>query len=198
MATHQSSALPHSSTPALDALAQNWWLLLLRGAAAIVFGILAFVWPQVTLFTLILLFGAYVLVDGFLSLFAAITGKGGPSSGWWLAIAGLIGIAAGLVTFFWPGVTAILLVLYIGAWSLFRGIFELIGAVQMRDGFGVEWLLFISGAISVLFGLTVLLMPGAGALAVVWLIAIYAIAFGILNVALAFRLRERHLHTAAL
>lgn len=197
MATHQSTAMPHSPTPALDALAQNWWLLLLRGIAAVVFGILAFAWPGVTLFTLIMLFGAYVLVDGFLSLFAAVTGRGRSGSGWWLAIAGLVGIAAGLITFFWPGVTAILLILYIGAWSLFRGIFELIGAVQMRDGLGIEWLLFLSGAISVLFGLAVLLMPGAGALALVWLIAIYAIAFGIINVALAFRLRERRSHATA-
>ena len=104
--------------PMLHALAKCWWLLLLRGLAAIAFGVLAFLWPGLTLVTLVLIYGAFALVDGVLSLAAAFTGGAKPVPTWWLVVVGLLGIAAGAVTFLWPGITAILLVLFIGAWAL--------------------------------------------------------------------------------
>lgn len=184
------------STPALvppsllEGLARNWWLMLLRGIAAIVFGVMAFVWPGPTLAVLVIFFGAYMLVDGALALWAAITGHNGTALRWWLAVVGASGIAVGLMTFFWPGTTALALVLFIGAWSLVRGVFEIIGAIQLRKEIDNEWMLILGGVLSVIFGLGVLALPGAGALALVWVIAIYAIIFGGTMVAFAFRLKQ--------
>jgi uncharacterized membrane protein HdeD (DUF308 family) len=184
-----------SDRPMLNALAKCWWVLLLRGIAAIVFGVLAFVWPGLTLVTLVLLYGAFALVDGVLSLIAAFSGSAKPVPTWWLVVVGVIGIAAGIVTFLWPGITAILLVLFIGAWALVHGIFEIIGAIQLRKEIDNEWMLILGGALSVLFGVVVLIAPGAGALGLIWAIATYAILFGITFIALALRLR-RHAHPA--
>jgi uncharacterized membrane protein HdeD (DUF308 family) len=177
----------------LHALARCWWLILLRGIAAIIFGVLAFIWPGPTIFTLILFYGAFVLVDGVLALGAAIMG-GGMESRWWLALVGIAGIAAGILTFFWPGVTALVLLVFIAVWAIVLGAFQIIGAVRLRKEIDNEWLLILSGALSVLFGLALLIAPGAGALALIWLIGAYAIAFGVLLVMLSFRLKK---HQAA-
>src|SRR5215204_5862712 len=187
----------HSDTPAsrpmLHALTKFWWLVLLRGIAAIVFGVLAFVWPGLTLLTLILLYGAYALVDGVFALIAAFTGGAKPVPTWWLIVVGLCGIAAGLVTFFWPGVTALVLIFFIGAWAIAHGIFEMVGAIKLRKEIDNEWWLILAGALSVIFGVIVLAAPGAGALALVWLIGAYSLVFGILLVGLSLRLRK-HRH----
>ena len=182
--------------PMLHALAKNWWLLLLRGIASIVFGVLAFAWPGLTLVTLVLFYGAFALVDGVIALVAAFSGGAKPLPTWWLVIVGLLGIAAGIVTFMMPGITALLLIIFIGAWALVHGIFEIIGAIQFRKEIDNEWMLILSGVVSVLFGLIVLIAPGAGALGLVWVIAAYSIVFGISFVALAFRLKN-HRHAAA-
>lgn len=190
-----ATPVPLSDRPMLHALAKCWWVLLLRGIAAIAFGVLAFIWPGLTLVTLVLLYGAFALVDGVLSLVAAFTGGAKPVPTWWLVVVGLIGIAAGVVTFLWPGITAILLVLFIGGWALVHGIFEIIGAIQLRKEIDNEWMLILGGVLSVLFGAVVLIAPGAGALGLVWVIAAYSIVFGILFVALSLRLRK-HSRTA--
>jgi uncharacterized membrane protein HdeD (DUF308 family) len=196
MSTTHSTSPSRPAGPMLHALAQNWWLMLLRGIAAILFGILAFIWPGVTLITLVILYGAYALIDGVLALYAAFTGRGGPIPTWWLVVGGLLGIAAGLVTFFWPGVTALVLILFIGAWALVRGIFEIIGAIQLRKEIDNEWMLILGGILSVIFGLAVMVMPGAGALALIWVIAFYAILFGALMIGFALRLKK-HAHDPA-
>ena len=182
--------------PMLHALADRWWLLLLRGIAAILFGVLAFIWPGLTLVTLVLMFGAFALVDGAIVLGAAFSGAAKPMPSWWLVLVGLLGIAAGIVTFLWPGMSAILLILFIGAWAVAHGIFEIVGAIQLRKEIENEWALILGGIISVIFGIIVLIAPGAGALALVWWIAIYSIVFGVMFVAFALRLR-RHQHHAA-
>jgi len=174
----------------LRALAKCWWLLLLRGIAAILFGVLAFIWPGLTLVTLVLLYGAFALVDGVLTLVAAFAGSAKPVPTWWLVIGGLAGIAVGVLTFLWPGITAILLVLFIGAWALVHGIFQIIGAIQLRREIDNEWTLILGGLLSVLFGAIIMIAPGAGAVGLVWAIATYSIVFGILFVALAFRMRK--------
>ena len=185
-----------SDRPMLHALARCWWLLLLRGIAAIVFGVLAFIWPGLTLVTLVLFYGVFALVDGVLSLVAAFTGGSKPVPTWWLVVVGLLGIAAGAATFMWPGMTAILLVMFIGAWALVHGIFEIIGAIQLRKEIDNEWMLILGGVLSVIFGAIVLIAPGTGALGLVWAIAAYSIVFGILHITLALRLRK-HSHEAA-
>jgi uncharacterized membrane protein HdeD (DUF308 family) len=176
--------------PMLETLAKNWWMVLLRGIAAIVFGVLAFIWPGLTLLTLVILYGAYALVDGVISLVAAFSGGAKPVPTWWLVVGGLAGIVAGILTFVWPGITAFVLIVFIGAWSIVHGIFEIIGAIKLRKEIDNEWWLILAGVLSVIFGIAVLAMPGAGALALIWVIGAYAIVFGILLVGLAFRLRK--------
>jgi uncharacterized membrane protein HdeD (DUF308 family) len=187
------SDLAPTLQPTVQALAKSWWLVLLRGIAAIVFGILAFIWPGLTLLTLVLFYGAYALVDGVLSLIAAFTGGAKPVPTWWLVVIGLLGIAAGLVTFLWPGITALVLVIFIGAWAIAHGIFEIVGAIKLRKEIDNEWWLILAGALSVLFGIIVLAAPGAGALGLIWIIGAYSIVFGILLVGLSLRLRK-HRH----
>src|SRR4029453_2639794 len=194
-ARDMTASLP--SRPMLYALAKCWWLLLLRGLAAILFGLLAFIWPGLTLVTLVLLYGAFALVDGVISLVAAFTGSAKPVPTWWLVVVGLLGIAAGIVTFAWPGITAILLVLFIGAWALVHGIFEIIGAIQRRKEIDNEWMLIPRAPLSPVFGLLVPLPPGAGPLGLIWVIASYSIVFGILFIALALRLRKHSHPTGA-
>ena len=175
-----------------DVLARYWWLILLRGIAAIIFGVLAFVWPGITLVTLVLLFGAFTLVDGVLSLGHAIMG-GNVGSRWWLALVGIAGIAAGLVTFLMPGLTALVLLFFIAGWAIALGVFQIIGAIRLRKEIDNEWLIGLSGALSVLFGVVLLVAPGAGALGLIWVIASYAIVFGIMLVMEAFKLKKLHI-----
>src|SRR3954454_21237414 len=175
--------------PILPVLAKYWWLLLLRGIVAILFGILAFVWPGITLVTLVLFWGAFALVDGVLALANAFMG-GNMGHRWWLALVGLAGIAAGILTFMWPGVTALLLLIFIATWAIVLGIFQIIGAIRLRKEIDNEWTIGLSGAVSVLFGVIMLVAPGAGAVGLIWAIASYAIVFGILMVMAAFKLKK--------
>jgi uncharacterized membrane protein HdeD (DUF308 family) len=173
----------------LHALSRNWWLLLLRGIAAIIFGVLTFVWPGITLLTLVLLYGAYALVDGVLAIVAAITGDA-PAPRWWLAIVGLLGILVGILTFVWPGITAVVLLLFIAGWAIATGILQIVGAIRLRKEIDNEWLLIASGVLSVLFGLILVVQPGAGALALLYVIGFYAVLYGILLVGFSLRLRR--------
>jgi len=180
---------PYRFSATLRVIAENWWLMLLRGVAAVTFGILALAWPGKTLLLLLVLFGAYAIVDGLLALGAAF-GRGRSSgSSWWLAIAGGLGVVAGLATFLWPGVTVMVLLLFIGAWTLMRGLLEIAGAIQMRHETEDAWLLALDGVISVIFGVSVLVFPGAGALALIWIIAAYAVVSGALLIMLSLRVR---------
>src|SRR5262245_6827484 len=176
-------------TAMLDDLGRNWGWVALRGVVAILFGIFAFVWPGKTLAAVVLVFGAFALADGILSLIAAFKVRDQGKPFWSLVIVGLLGIAAGAVTFFWPGMTALLLVTFIGAWAFVMGIFEIVAAIRLRKEIEGEWLLALSGVLSVLFGLFVLFRPGEGALALIWVIGAYAIFFGILLIVLAFKLK---------
>jgi len=187
MPTNLAMPMPH--VPLLQELTKHWWLLLLRGVAAIAFGILAFIWPGVTLFTLVILYGAFALIDGILALVAAFASRSQTVPRWWLVLTGILGIAAGLIAMLWPGITALVLILFIGAWAVVRGVMEILAAIQLRKQIEGEWLLALAGALSMLFGLGVLIFPGSGALALVWLIAIYAIAIGVVMIMLALRLR---------
>ena len=178
-----------SDRPVLHALAKNWWLLLLRGIAGIAFGVLAFEWPGLTLLTLVLIYGAYALVDGATAIIAAITGNM-PAGRWWLAIVGVLGIAVGFFTFMLPGMTALILLYTMAGWAVAIGVFQIIGAIRLRKEIDNEWLLILSGIVSVLFGLAIVYNPGAGALGLVWVIAMYAIITGVLYIGLALRLKK--------
>lgn len=173
-------------------LARTWQLMLLRGLAAILFGALALLWPSLTLVILVILYAVYALSDGVFALAQALRG-GGLIPRWWLALVGIANLAAGAIALAWPQLTAIILIILIiliGASAMARGLLEIVGAVQMRKVIDNEWTLIASGTISVLFGLGVMLAPRAGALALAWLIGLWAIALGVLIVALALRLRR--------
>jgi uncharacterized membrane protein HdeD (DUF308 family) len=170
-------------------LARNWWALALRGLAAVLFGIMAFAWPGMTLGVLVLLYGAYALVDGVLAIIAAVAGRTSGMPWWALLLEGVLGITVGILTFAWPGITALVLLYLIAAWAVATGVFEVVAAIRLRREIRGEWLLALSGIISVLFGIALVINPVGGALAVVWLIGAYAIAFGVLLIALGFRLR---------
>src|ERR1700693_548759 len=159
----------------LHSLAKNWWALALRGLVALMFGLLTFVLPGITLVTLILLFGAYALADGIFNIIAFFRVA---SHHWALLIEGLIGIIAGILTFVWPGITALALLYVIAFWAVFTGVMEVVAAVNLRHVITNEWALIFSGVLSVIFGLLLVIQPGAGALALVWLIGIYAVIFG--------------------
>ena len=191
MTTADTASVPG---PMLQTLAKNWWMVLLRGIAAIVFGVLAFAWPGLTLLTLVIIYGAYALVDGVIALIAAFSGGAKPAPTWWLIVAGIAGIVVGIATFVWPGITALVLIVFIGVWSIVHGIFEIVGAIKLRKEIDNEWWLILAGVLSVIFGVLVLAMPGAGALALIWVIGAYAIVFGILLVGFSLRLRK---HRAA-
>ena len=175
-------------------LGRNWGWIVVRGIAAVIFGVLALVLPGITLAALVLLWGAYALADGILALIAAfrIRDRGKPF--WALLVVGILGIAAGILTFIWPGMTAIVLLAFIAAWSLVMGIFQIIAAVRLRKSIENEWLLGLSGLLSIIFGVLMLINPGAGALAVIWVIGAYAILFGVLLIALGLKLRSRTHH----
>lgn len=169
-----------------------WWGFVLRGVLAILFGALALLLPGMALFTLVLLFSAYVLAEGVANIVSAVVSHapGGPRPA--LLIEGIISLAAGVVAFWIPGITTLALLFVIAGWSIASGVLELVAAVRMRKELEGEWLLALSGLLSIGFGLGVALFPGAGALALVVWIAAYALSFGIILVALGFRLRAIH------
>jgi uncharacterized membrane protein HdeD (DUF308 family) len=174
----------------LRPLTKYWWTFLVRGIFALLFGIAAFLWPGLTIAALVTLFGAFALVDG---IFAVVNSVGGRSENerWWVhLLEGIAGIGAGLVTFFWPGVTAVALLFIIAFWAIATGVLEIALAIRLRREIEGEWALGLSGLLSVLFGALLVARPGAGALAVVWIIGAYALAFSLLLFVVAFKLRK--------
>ncbi len=167
-----------------DLLTRKWWAVGLRGLLAVVFGVVALVFPGITLTALVYRFGAYALVDGVFAVATAVGGSGGHRA--WFVLEGVAGVAAGILAFAFPQITGAALVYLVAAWAVVTGAFE------MAAGFALpvskDWLLVLAGLASVAFGVIVVLNPGAGALAVVWLIGLYAIVFGVLFIVLAFRL----------
>jgi uncharacterized membrane protein HdeD (DUF308 family) len=170
-----------------NVLSRHWWVLLLRGLVAIVFGIMTWTQPGISLAALILLFGVYTLADGVLGVWTGITGRG--QHRWMLLLWGILGIGVGLLTFVVPGITALLLLLYIAAWAIATGLLEVVLAIRLRKEIKGEFFLVLGGLVSIGFGLFVAARPGVGALAVLKLIAVYAIAFGVILTALAFKVK---------
>jgi uncharacterized membrane protein HdeD (DUF308 family) len=166
-----------------------WWAFVLRGLLAVVFGIMAVSWPGLTLIVLVYIFGIYVLVEGALLIFSAL-GRRGVKNWWVVLIEGIAGVVFGILTMSWPGVTAILLLIFIAIWALGTGILEIFAALRLRKEMKGEWRLAVSGIASVIFGLILVFRPGAGALAMVWVIGIYAIVFGISLILLGFKVRK--------
>jgi uncharacterized membrane protein HdeD (DUF308 family) len=166
----------------------SWGWIVLRGVVAILFGLTAFVMPGVTLAALGSVWGLYALAEGLFALIAGLRIRDGGKPMWALVVIGLLGIAAGILTFVWPGMTALVLLSFIALWALAIGIFQIAAAIRLRKVIANEWMLGLGGLLSVGFGLLMLAQPGAAALAVVWIIGWYATLFGVLLVMLGFRL----------
>jgi uncharacterized membrane protein HdeD (DUF308 family) len=165
--------------------ARHWWVILLRGLFAILFGILAFAYPGLTLASLVMVYGIFVCADGLVAIFGGMGNSLWPS-----LLVGLVGVAAGLLTFFYPGITALVLLYFIAAWAIVKGVFEMVIAFKLREVIQGEWALILAGALSVAFGVLVFVFPGAGALSIVWIIGAYALAFGVLLVLVSLKIRK--------
>lgn len=171
-------------------LSRNWGWVALRGALAILFGVLTLFYPGITLLTLIYFFGAYALVDGGFMVASAIANRHGEPRWVALLVGGLLGIAAGVVTFMWPGLTAISLLVVMATWAIITGVAEVVAAIKLRREISGEWIFIVAGLLAVGFGVLLLLRPAAGALAMAVWIGIYAIVTGALLIGLSLRLRS--------
>ena len=169
---------------AVRTMAEHWWVVLLRGIFAILFGVLAYTWPGLTILILVTLWGAYALVDGIFGVVAGARGKWGS-----LVVIGVLGIAAGIIAFLWPGLTAVTLLWILAFWAIVAGVLQISAAIRLRKEVQGEWLWILSGILTVGLGVLFFLYPGAGILSVTWLIAALAIVWGILLVMLSFKLK---------
>lgn len=174
----------------LNQLTRNWWVVGLRGAFAVLWGILAIAWPGITLAMLVLLFGAFALIDGCVAVFSGITHGETLNRGWIIA-QGLAGVGVGVFTLLYPGVSMLVLVFLVAGWALVSGALQVITALELRKELRGEWFLVLSGVLSVVLGICIAAFPIAGAVTIVYIIGGYAIVFGLLLVALAFQLRSR-------
>lgn len=191
--THVESGMriPLAASAMLGTLADNWWLLLLRGLAAIAFGVIAFFWPGITLVALVYVWGAYAMVDGVIAIWAAFNLSGGDAGPrWWLGLSGVVGILVGVGTFVYPGMTALVLLMFIAVWVIFIGALQLYAALQLWKVIDNAWWLILGGLISIAFGVTLIGWPGTGALATVWTIAWYAVFFGCMLIGLSFEIKK--------
>jgi uncharacterized membrane protein HdeD (DUF308 family) len=178
--------------PALGVLSRYWWAFIIRGVVAILFGLAAWFWPGLTLTALIIVFGAYALVDGIFAVIAGISSYSENQRWWAEVLVGIVSIVAGIITWAWPGLTALVLLYFIASWAIITGVFEIWAAVQLRRSIENEWLLGLSGLASLIFGILLFIFPGAGALGILWLIGFYAILFGVLLIGLGWRIHALH------
>jgi uncharacterized membrane protein HdeD (DUF308 family) len=176
----------------LEVLTERWWAPVLRGIAAILFGVLALAAPSIGLLTLVLMWGAYAIADGaFNMILATRVGRAGERWGWFV-FEGIVSIAAGVLAFVYPGITTLVLLYLIGGWAIVTGIAEISAAVKLRQIVKGEWMLGLAGVLSIAFGVLLFVYPSSGALALVWLISTYAILFGLVLVGLGVRLHRLH------
>ncbi|MEX2307077.1 MAG: DUF308 domain-containing protein [Pirellulales bacterium] len=174
----------------LDIICRRWWMLLVRGLAAIGLGVCAIVWPGITLLALAILFGVFATIDGVASIMLGIRGEPDGTVWWTMVALGVLAIIAGIIAFAWPGLTLLVLLTVVGVSAIVRGVFEIMAAIRLRKEIDDEWILGLSGALSVIFGVLILWRPDVGLLAIALLIGAYMLALGSLAVALSLRLRR--------
>ncbi len=168
-------------------LYENRWLIGLRGLLAVIFGVLAFIWPGLTALVLVFFFAAYAILDGILTIAASLRNRHVNDRWWVILLEGLVDIAAGVIAFIFPTLAAIVLVFVIAIWAILTGILELVMAFRLRREINNEWFLVLSGVVSILLGVIMVINPNAGLIGLVWAIGGYAVIFGILMLILAFR-----------
>jgi uncharacterized membrane protein HdeD (DUF308 family) len=166
-----------------------WWAIALRAAAAILLGVIAIFMPGPTLAAIVIVFGIYAIVDGILAIIAAVRGFRRKERWWPMLLEGLVGIVAGAIAIFLPGIGALALTYLVAAWALVTGAFEIAAAIRLRKVISGEWLLLIAGLLSIVLAVFVALFPGTGALLLVWWLGAYAFAYGVVSLVLALRLK---------
>ena len=171
------------------ALARNWWAVAVRGALAIILGLIALLYPGATMLSLVLIFAAYALVDGVLSIVAGIRALASHERWGWLLVEGVVDILAAAAAFMWPGLTVVIFVWLVAGWAIVTGVLELAAAFRLNIDHGRWWLL-IAGLVSILYGIVLVWAPLAGAVVLTWWLGAYAIIFGVLLLALALRMRR--------
>ncbi len=174
----------------IETLKRHWWVPVIRGIAAILFGVIAFVYPGLTVAVLVLLFGAWVLVDGIFRVIGAIGHRASDKEWGFDLIIGIVGIIIGLLTFHAPQITALALIIYIAAWALMIGATEIALAIKLRREIKGEWFLILMGLVSIVFAVMLLWNPAVGAAALIWIMAWYAVILGVLGIIFGFRLRS--------
>jgi len=177
----------------LELMSRRWHLVVLRGVVAILFGIIAIAWPEITVLALALLWGAYLLMDGIASI-AMSMGQG--TDRMYMILLGVLGIAAGVISFVWPQITVVVLLVVIAVWAIVAGALQIAAAIRLRKVISNEWFLVISGAVTLILGLLLIVQPAEGAIALLIAIATFAIAWGVVLVVLGFRLRQLREHVA--
>jgi uncharacterized membrane protein HdeD (DUF308 family) len=182
-----------------NAITDKWWLYVLEGVLAIGFGLIAWVWPDLTVLTLVVMFAAFSISVGVANLFAATEARQVGQSPWGFVFNGVLGIATGVVVVVWPDISALALMYVIAAWAIVTGAFEIAAAIELRKLIDNEWFLVLGGIASIVFGVLVAIFPGGGAVALVWAIGLYAIVFGGFLIGFGFRLHGmgRQLTSAA-
>ncbi len=183
------SPLSAAPGPALTTLTRNWWAVVLRGVLAVIFGILALIFPGHVLVALVLIFGVYAILDGIFNIVSVVVSAAARTHWLSLLFEGVVSIIAGIIAFFFTGLTALALLYLIAAWAIITGIAEIVSAIRLRSVINNEWLLIIGGILSIGFGIIIAIFTGPAALAIVWVIGIYAILFGAALIGLGFRLR---------
>ncbi|HEY4449267.1 MAG TPA: HdeD family acid-resistance protein [Steroidobacteraceae bacterium] len=179
-----------------DILSRYWWMTLLRGIFWILFGIVIFARPGISLLSLTFALGVVMFVDGIINAANAFSGRKEHDDWWVLLLVGLAGIGIGLLTFYNPAATALAVVLYVAIWAIATGLLEIVAAVRLRKQIEGEFWLALAGIASVVFGVLLAARPGVGALTILWLIGVYAIAFGVILLLLAFKVRSGVKHVA--
>jgi uncharacterized membrane protein HdeD (DUF308 family) len=173
-----------------EAMTRKWWVLLVRGVFGVLIGILAFSRPGLTVLSIVLAWAVFAEADGIAALVLALTGYHPPRSRWALTIAGLVGIAAGLITLASPGIGVVVLLWIVAAWAIGRGVFQIIAALELRRIIEGEWLMIVSGLLSIVFGCVMIAQPIFGIHTLASLVGLYASAVGVLELALSFRVRR--------
>jgi uncharacterized membrane protein HdeD (DUF308 family) len=170
----------------LELLSRRWHLVVLRGVVAVLFAVLAILWPGITVLSLALLFGAYTLLDGVTSI---VMGLGRGTDRGYLITLGVLGVVAGVIALVWPQITVVVLLVIIAVWAIVAGVMQIAAAVRLRKVMRNEWFLALSGVITLVLGLLLIVQPAEGAIALVIAIATFALVWGITLIVLGFRLR---------
>jgi uncharacterized membrane protein HdeD (DUF308 family) len=194
MSSTASATTPSPTADDLEALReilrQNWWMIAIRGVLGILFGLVALFLPGITMLSLVLVFAAYMLVDGAFCTYAAFKAMRQRERWGWLLLQGLASIAAAVIAVIWPGITVIAFVILIAAWAIVSGCLMLAAAYRLDKEHGRWWLVF-SGVVSLLYGALLVIAPVIGAIVLTWWIGAFSLVFGVLLLALAFKLRAR-------